>query len=1053
MKKILLLSLFLMFTLLHTAMAQDRTISGTVLDKGTNTGLPGVTIGVKGMPGVGANTDANGSYTLSVPAAATTLKFSFIGYQKVERNIGAESTINVTLSTDTRQLGEVVVTALGIEREKKQLGYATQQLENETLTQGRDRSVLNSMQGKVAGVQISNLGGPGSSTRVVIRGNRSLTGSNQPLYVIDGIPINNDAIGTGDNLNNSVDAGNRANDINPEDVESMNILKGPAAVALYGSRAANGAIIITTKSGRNAAKAGKKAEITYSTSYSVENVLRLPEFQNQFGQGITLTEPDYRENWSWGPKFDGVERPWGQIVGGQQRLKPYVALPDNVKDFFENGYTFNNSLQLGGGNETTNYFVSASNLQQKGVLPTDKNKYTRNSFKFNGQTKLTNKFTTSANITYTKSEGDLQAGGQQGSVYNQIIQTPRDISLLELKDLNNKFNTISGYYGAYTNNPYQILQDDSYINDVDRIFGNVMLSYGFTDNLKATYRIGTDFVNDRRRQFNARRISSNPRNAGQNDLGFYAEQQHSTIETTSDLMLNYFMDITEDLNVSVLVGHNINQRSRNSIAFIGNNLINNSFQGFNNVAGQIQYDANAINGRTLRRLHGVYGTVDFGFRDYLFLTLTARNDWSSTLPEENRSFFYPSIATGFVFTEALGLADNPVISYGKLRANYAQVGNDAPEYQILSTFSKTIVEDGFNNTELIFPFNGVPAFEVGNRIGNPNLQPEITKAWEVGTELRFLNDRITLDASYYNSKSTEQILNVPISTATGFRAQTLNAGLVTNKGFELLVGITPVKTDDFEWTLSANYTRNRNRVDELYPGIENVLIGTSVSTASMVAAVGRPYGDFRGSDYRYDPQGRIIVGPDGIPLPSTEAVLIGNVQPDFLAGLTNTVKFKGLTFNITFDTKQGGDMYSRTRDIQRFVGTDPTTLYNDRQPFIVPNSVVDNGDGSFSENLTAVDVPNYWGNLPGSTNIIDASYVKLREISLNYTLPANLTSKTPFGSIQLGVQGRNLAVWTPSENTYVDPEVSNFGNGNVQGYDWSGSPSFRSYGGSLRVTF
>lgn len=1063
MKKLLFMSLLLVFTLLNQAMAQDRTISGTVIDKATNTGLPGVSVSVKGLTGVGTATDVNGAYSLSVPSGSNTLEFRFIGYKTMERTIGSESNVSVTLEVDSKQLGEVVVTALGIEREKKQLGYATQQLNNETLTQGRDRSVLNAMQGKVAGVQINNQGGVGSSTRVVIRGIRSLTGSNQPLYVVDGVPIGNDAVGTGDNLNNGVDAGNRANDINPDDVESMNILKGPAAVALYGSRAANGAIIITTKSGRSAAKAGKKSEITYTSSYSVETLLRLPEFQNQFGQGIATNQADYRENWSWGPRFDGVVRPWGQIIDGQQKVKPYSALPDNVKEFFTNGHTLQNSIQVGGGDEKSNYILSVSNTQQKGILPTDNNKYKRTSVKVGGETKLTNKFNSSASITYTKSGGDLIVTGQGNSVYDQIIQTPRDISLLELRDLNDKFNTIDGYYGAYTQNPWQILQDNSYTNDVNRIFGNVQLGYSFNDNLKASYRLGTDVYNDSRQQFQAKRATTNPRNEGQDIIGYYSEAQYNYRELNSDLMVNYFKDLSEDLNVSVLLGHNINQRNVNNIYFAGNGLINNAFKGFSNVKGTINPDPNSVGvnpflgglGNGMRRLYGFYGTVDFGFRDYLFLGLTARNDWSSTLPDDNNSFFYPAVNVGFVFTEALGMQDNPVISYGKLRANYAQVGNDAQAYLTQGVFTKGLVEDGFQNTELIAPFNGVPAFEVGNRLASPELQPEITKSWEVGAELRFLNDRVSLDASYYNSQSTEQIINVPVSTASGYRAKTINAGSVRNKGFEALLTVVPVKTDDFSWEITGNFTRSRNTVEELFPGTKEIVIGglSSGTSAALVATEGRPFGDFKSTGFRYDSQGRIIVGDDGLPKSALTPEIFGNIQPDYMAGLTNTVKYKGITFNITFDTKQGGEMYSRTRDIQRFVGTDPTTLYNDRQPFVVPNSVLDNGDGTFSENNIPVAVYDYWGKLPPATNIIDASYVKLREVSLSYTLPSNLVSKTPFGSITLGINGRNLALWTPEENTYVDPELSNLGNGNAQGFDFSGSPSLRSYGGSLRVTF
>src|SRR5690606_11168944 len=379
----------------------------------------------------GTSTDINGGYTLTVPEGSNTLEFRFIGYKTLERTIGTESNISVTMDTDAQQLGEVVVTALGLEKEKRSLGYATQEINSEELTQGRDRSVLNSMQGKVAGVQISSAsGGVGASTRVVIRGNKSFLNSNQPLYVIDGIPIDNSSFGTGDNLNNSVDAGNRANDINPEDVESVNVLKGPAAVALYGSRAANGAIIITTKSGRSAADQNKKAEITYTTSYMFENVLRFPEFQNRYGQGFFGAE-ELEENTSWGPRFDGVLRPWGREINGQQRYQPYSALPDNVKEFFETGRVFTNTIALAGGDEKTNYRLSVSDLDQTGVTPGTE--YDRNTVQFSGQTRLSNKFRSGASLTYTKPKADLPFMGRGNSISNQSIKTHGVISLFELK--------------------------------------------------------------------------------------------------------------------------------------------------------------------------------------------------------------------------------------------------------------------------------------------------------------------------------------------------------------------------------------------------------------------------------------------------------------------------------------------------------------------------------------------------------------------------------------------------------------------------------------------
>ncbi len=1066
MRRLLLLCLALLFGVLH-ASAQDRTITGTVIDRATNEPLPGVTVLLKGTTS-GTSTGPDGSFSLSAPTGDATLQFRFLGYQQQEQATGGgNGPFSVSLVTDTKQLGEVVVTALGIEKEKKTLGYATQTIEAAQLTQGRERSVLNSLQGKVAGVQInSGSGGVGSSTRVVIRGSKSLQGENQPLYVIDGIPIDNRSIGTGDNLNNGIDAGNRANDINPEDVESVNILKGPAATALYGSRAATGAIIITTKSGRNAAKAGKKAEVTYTTSYVFEDILRLPEFQNRYGQGgraengtNLINQQVLRENFSWGPRFDDKLRAWGQRVNNQQRYKPYSAVPDNVKEFFDIGSVFTNTLSVGGGDQKSNYFLSAANTKQKGITPGTE--YDRTSVKISGETKLSNKFTTSANITYTKSGGDLAVTGQGSSVYDQLIQTPRDISLLELKDLNSPFNTLSGYYGAYTTNPWYLLANDNYRSDVDRLFGNAQLGYVFNDHFRINYRIGTDVYADRRRQFRSKRAPIGVNADFGSNPGLYAEAQYTSSELTSDLIGTYNGNISEDITVSAIVGHNINQRRLESLGFEGQALVNNTFQGFDNVSGNFVNSNSGLNARTLRRLYGVYTSVDLGFRDYLFLNATARNDWSSTLPTSNRSFFYPGVGVGFVFTELLGMNENKYLSFGKLRANYAQVGNDAPEYLLDPTFASTNVASGFENSDIQFPIQyptgTVAGYEVGDRIGNQRLQPEITKSFEFGAELRFLNNRLTIDASYYNANSTEQIVRVPISTASGFQTQVVNAGSIRNKGIELLVSGTPLQVGDFKWDILVNYTRNRNEVEELYAGVKELTIG-GFSRASLVATVGDPYGNIKAVDFSRTPDGQIICdAKTGLPVANPVLSVVGNIQPDYTAGLTNSFSYKGASLNVVFDTRQGGQMYSRTRSTQRFVGTAPETLYNDRNPFVVPNSVVQNEDGTFATNTTPVTGPTeYWGFLAQSldgTNVIDASYVKLREVGLSYALPSKLLEKTPFGGVSFGFVGRNLFLWTPSENTYVDPESSNFGNGNTQGFDFTGSPSLRSYGANLRVTF
>ena len=1050
---------FLLVTaFLQQAAAQDRTVSGRVIDRNTNEGLPGVTVLVPGTT-AGSATNADGSFSLSVPASATELRFSSVGYVSIQQAIGTGANLTVGLVTDTKQLNEVVVTALGIEKEKRTLGYSTQTIEAGQLTQGRDRSVLNSLQGKVAGVQINNAsGGVGSSTRVVIRGAKSFTGNNQPLYVVDGIPIDNSSVGTGDNLNNGVDYGNRANDINPEDVESINILKGPAATALYGSRAANGAIVITTKSGRGAARNGKKAEVTFTSSYVIDDILFLPKFQNEFGQGTDVHTSDTRENWSFGPRFDGVDRVWGNVINNQQRSKPYVGLENNVRDFFDLGKTFTNTVSLGGGDEKSNYILSASHVNQSGVTPGTQ--YDRSSVKIGGETKLTNKLTSSANLTYTHSGGKLAATGQGGnSVYNNVLQTPRDISLLELKDLSNPFNNINGYYSPYTTNPWQILNDAQNINRVDRLFGNAQIGYVLNDHFRFQARAGVDTYSDRRSQYQARRDPVG-QNAGTSaDNGVYSENQLSYQELTTDLIATYNGNITPDITVSALVGQQLNQRRRDIVGLQADQLVSNSIGAnfANNAAPFVDPNA-GTNVDFERRIIGLYSTVDFGFRDFLFLGLQARNDWSSTLPVSNRSFFYPAASLSFVFTDLLNLKDNRYFNFGKLRASYAQAGNDADPYQTQSIYSITNPTSGFASADFLFPVatpaGTVVAYSAGNQIASNTLQPEITKATELGAELHFFQNRLTADVSVYDSRTTNQIVNVPISSASGFTSQVRNVGEVQNRGIEVLLSGTPVRVGGFTWDLSVNYTKNQSKVVSIFPGTEEIAIG-GLGGASLTARVGEPYGTIRAVDILRNDRGEIVVSPTtGIPLQSAIRT-IGTITPDFTAGLTSTFSYKGLALNVVVDTRQGGIMYSRTKSIQRFVGTTPETLYNDRQPFVVPNSVVQNADGSFSPNSFPVDVPAYWTALSNNAgdNVVDASYTKLREVALSYSIPSKLLQKTPFGNLSFGITGRNLLLWRAKSNTFVDPEINSLGNGNVQGFDFSSSPSLRSYGANIRVTF
>lgn len=1069
MKKLhdILLFVFLLITSVSAA-GQERTISGTVTGSQDGLTIPGVSVLVKGTS-IGTSTDIDGKFQLTIPASSKVILFSAVGMKPKEITLNDQSAYNVKMETDELKLEEVVVTANAIEREKRSIGYGVSTISGSDLTKGEDRSLVNSLQGKVAGIQVtSTSGGVGSSSKIVIRGGSSILGDNRPLMVVDGIPIQDASFQTGDELNRQVDAGNRANDINPEDIESITILKGPAAAALYGSRASNGAVMITTKKGKKLQGAGKVYPATFSTGYTFETPLKLPEFQNSFGQGLPFFQHDLRENTSWGAAFDGKVRPWGYSIDGEQRVKPYSALPDNVAEFFDVGHTSNVNFSIGGGQGSTGYYLSVGNVAQSGIVPGTK--YNRTNFKFSGNTELADHLTSSASIIYAKSKGDLSIQGQNTALspWEDIIQTPRDISLLELKDYQNKFNDLDGYYSPYTTNPWFALNENSYKNNVDHIIGNVQLNYKPLSWLNLDYRLGTDYYSDDREEIHAiAKINPASQRAADGAADYPGFYQVSTLigrEINSDLTASVKKDINDDLKATFLIGQNVNERKNTSVVGTANQLVVPNYYNLNNVNGT----PSTLNTLALRRLWGIYADLNLSYRNYLFLELTGRNDHSSTLPENNNSYFYPSANLSFVFTDAFKLSSK-VLSFGKVAVNYARVGKDAPPYSINETYSTPstgnavyTITDGHQNVLIDFPFNGVAGFTKGNTLGNPNLTPEFTSALEFIFDFGFFDDRAGITLNVFNNKSEDQIIPIQLPATSGYTAQFVNAATMTNKGVEVLLRGVPVMTKDFKWEISVNYSKINNNVEKLYGGLNQVSIGagTTFVGADLVAAVGKPWGQFLVTSYQRDPEGHVVVDPNtGYPLVDPNDQLAGTVLPDYTAGMTNTFSYKAFSLSVTLDLKQGGLIYSRTKSLMEFAGTDPLTIYNNREPFVVPNSVYQNPDGSYSTNTIPVDAFTYWANSGNAyynvagENLIDASYIKLREVNLTYLLPKSVVSKTPFGEVSVSVYGRNLWIKTAKENHYVDPEASSFGTGNVQGYEYGSLPSVRSIGGMLRFTF
>lgn len=1070
---------FMLFT--FSAVAQQRTISGTVTGQEDGLPIPGASIRMQGVQG-GAQTNSEGQYSLLAPAGVTALEFSSIGYITQQIPLGAGNTINVRLVSSAQTLGEVVVTAQAIRREKRTLGYSAPTINSAELTQGENSSVINSLTGRVAGVNITTTSNtPGSSSRVVLRGGSSISGNNQALIVVDGVPIDNSSVIGGPSSLASIDFGNRGNDINPDDIASVTVLKGPAAAALYGSRASNGALIITTKSGKQGAG---KTEITFSTSNSVSSILKLPEFQNEYGQGYydeisaDGTEAtfinDPKENWSWGAPFTGEMQEWGQMIDGVRLQKPYSAATDNVKNFFNPGFATDNNLSFSGGGEKTTFYLGLNAVNSNSVFPGNKDVYNRYNVRFNGTAQFSNKFNAGISFTYSKINSNQVGGGQGGgSVYNNVLQTPRDIPIDQLSDLNNKYNGYSivtadglrrdnlyGFYGAYNINPYYILEKYDNLNEVNRITGNFNIGYKPVDWLNITERLGVDYYNDRRALLSPKYNFLPADEAGnysedntQASNGSYELDQYNVNEVVHDLMITASHKFSDDFEGSLMVGNNIRQRFTNTNLTSTNasgGLVVPDYYNLANSNGPVDV---ILDNFSRRRLVGLYGDLNLSYHNLLFLQATARNDWSSTLPAANNSFFYPSISLSFLFSELLKETSvSNFLDYGKIRSSFAQVGNDTDPYQLTTIFTRSEILGGFGSTT--FPFGNVAALMAGNTIGNADLKPEKTSSFEIGTELGFFKSRLSIDFSYYANKSKNQILAIPIPSSTGYGFNVVNAGEIQNKGIELSLRGTPIKTaGGFSIELYGTYTRNKSKVVELLPGVDQVVLG-GYSGMSIVAAKGKSYGEFYAVTNATDAQGRTIVDAEtGLPLPSSSAQYLGSYNPKYQASAGANIKYKNLSLSFLFDTKHGGVFYSRTRDILGFVGTSAETG-GDRIGVVFPNSVYLDEDGNSVVNTDVLyNKQDYYSDLVAGQHMVDATFVKLRTLSLSYTFRKQQLASSPFGNVTVGLFGNNLFIWTPDSNKFADPEVNSAGAGNAQGFDYTALPSVRNYGLNVSVSF
>ncbi|MDB5234562.1 MAG: SusC/RagA family TonB-linked outer membrane protein, partial [Hymenobacter sp.] len=999
-----------------------------------------VTVLVKGTT-TGSTTGPDGRFTVQA-APGAVLVFSFIGYGAVERTVDATGDVSVALKESTTGLDEVVVTSYGIAQQKRELVTAVQEVKSKDIIDSRQTNVVNALQGKVAGVNITSSGGsPGEGASIIIRGGTSLDGDNQPLFVIDGMIMDNSSFqestspGGGSAFNGmlgrSVGASNRAGDLNPEDIESITVLKGPAAAALYGLRAAGGAVVITTKKGM----AGRTT-LNYRTQYSVDEVSRLPKLQDQYKRGSNgLADPTTRI--SFGPRF-----------------APGETVYDNVGNFFQKGNAFQNFLNLSGGSDKATFFVSASNLQQQGVTPGSK--YDKSTVRLSGTAEISAKLKVSGSAQYLTSgaERPIQGPGLFGSTGGfllSLLNWPRDDdarNYLNPDGTRRRLLAPGNGTDADADNPYWTVRNNPQTDRTNRFIGNVQLGFKVAPWLTLSHNIGTDLYTSRTTSVRAVGTSQ----VG-NQNGGIAETVDQFRLTTATTLANFSHNFGDNFGGSLVLGNTLEENMDQAVDYIGLIFQNPTFVGLNNTVNR-----NALQRDTKRHLIGNFARLSATFADQVFLELQARYDQSSTLPrpDENKiygkGFLYGSAGLGYEFTKTLGLEQSNILNYGKVRASVAEVGKDTSPYRVLSALTQnTYIGGGFRND-----FFG----------SNPNLRPERTRTYEAGINLQFLKNRLGLDFNYYYSRTKDQIIAPRVSQAAGFILQYINGGIVTNEGQEVSLTGTPVRSKDFSWDIIANFYHNTNRVEELPFPLTVVFQSDAFITDVHEGGAfpGRAISGLGATDFNRvtDPNsefyGQMVIGAGGYPSVNPLFTYAGNRAPRFTTQLTNTFTYKGLSLTSLLDFRVGGVVINGNDWYQTRVGTSQRTT--DRYKQVVFDGVIRNADGSYTKNTRQVELTQaYYTSILGTAGtafIEDGSWVRLRYVTLSYAVPATLLSRTGFiKGAELSVTGRNLVLLTKYSG--ADPETSASGagvrGGGSNGFDYGNVPGTRGVDMALRVNF
>ena len=1028
-------TMLLFFLLLFSGgLFAQHTVTGQVTSSVDGTSLPGVNILIKGTA-TGVITDLDGIYSITVPDPEAVLIFSFVGFDSQEVNIGGRSVIDITLELSIMALDEVVITALGISREKKALGYAVSEVSGEEISQVKETNVINQLAGRVAGVVITQLtGGPGSGSRVIIRGNNSLTGNNQPLYVVDGIPVDNSGFGNAAGSETSNwkrnDYGTGISDLNPDDIASISVLKGPNAGALYGSRAANGVILITTKQGNGRSGLG----VSLISNFTWETPMVLPNLQNEYGQGKDGIIPtDWAEfytstGYSWGPKMDGSLQFY---YTAPDDLRPYSPHPDNVKNFFRTGSNFVNTLAFDYGAQNASVRFSYTNTLTNSILPNSD--LSRHNFNLRATANLTKRLSVDAKATYFLQEANQRPAQGQEGIMQFVYLVPRNIDMEDLKDYQNDDLSVRSYQ-ASTGNPYWVQYHDVNVDRRNRFMGFGKVNYEFTDWLSAFGRIGTDRVTQNIEyieQYGHWRRST----------GSFNFSTRTIAETNADFLFRFDKGFG-NFNVSLNAGGNAMYETYEYYGISGDDF---KIPTKPIVSGANNIKTPGYTPLREKKIHSLYGWAQLAYRNAVYLDVSGRNDWSSTLPENEWSYFYPSASLSLLVNQLFDIQSN-FLDYSKLRFSWAQVGNDTDPY---------LLDNAFNLLGANESYLGRTILTRPETYYTP-IKPEKTSSLEGGLELTMLNSRLYTDFSIYKNSTKNLIMTIPVPAATGYSSFHTNVGEITNKGFEILIGGYPIRTGNFTWDLSVNLAKNKNELVELIEDLETFIFSTTNLVNVVVqATVGGEFGEIWGTEHRKTPTGEIVVDATGRPQASSEKVLLGNYQPKMTGGIYNKLTYRGFSMGALIDFRIGGELFSGSDAYLDFAGASERTLaYRDG---IVVDGMVNTGtpeEPVYEPNTLQIPGQYYWGAMLNiaSNYIYPQTNIRLRELTLIYSFPGRILGNSFIKGASVGLIGRNL-FFIHKEIDNFDPESSYSTSNFAQGMLWVNLPTVRSLGFNFTLLF